>query len=176
MPQRGGRIARRLRLSRRAASVSDEMPRLLATVDARAIALGLATVLGFLSALHVYWAAGGEWGLRNAIPEFHGRPVLAPTPLAALVVAAALAVAAVVPLVRTGVVAAPVPNWAKQGAVIALAAVFFVRAVGDFRFVGFFKRVHGTAFAFWDTRLFSPLCLLIALAFVWIARVAPPPR
>jgi hypothetical protein len=33
--------------------------------------------------------------------------------------------------------------------------------------MGFFKQIHDTGFAYWDTRLFSPLCLLISvLAFL----------
>jgi hypothetical protein len=46
---------------------------------------------------------------------------------------------------------------------------FLLRAVGEFRLVGLFKRIRGTAFARWDTWLFSPLCLLIALAFFFVA-------
>ena len=37
-----------------------------------------------------------------------------------------------------------------------------LRAVGDFRMVGFWKTVRDTPFARWDTRLFSPLCVAIA--------------
>src|SRR4029434_8402130 len=44
-----------------------------------------------------------------------------------------------------------------------LAAVFLGRIVGDFRGFGLFKRMRGTAFAWWDTWLFVPLCLLLAL-------------
>jgi hypothetical protein len=44
-----------------------------------------------------------------------------------------------------------------------MSAVLFLRAVGDFRAVGFSKRVRDTRFAWWDTRLFSPLCLAMAV-------------
>jgi hypothetical protein len=40
-----------------------------------------------------------------------------------------------------------------------LAALFGARAIGERRYVGFFKRVRGTAFAWWDTRVFSPLSI-----------------
>ena len=53
-------------------------------------------------------------------------------------------------------------NGAKR--ILALmAAVFALRAVGDFRCVGFFKRVKDTPFAVWDSRLFSPLCGILSL-------------
>lgn len=46
-----------------------------------------------------------------------------------------------------------------------------VRAVGDFRSVGVFKRVRGTAFARWDSRLYVLLCLAIAAACAVLAAV-----
>lgn len=44
-----------------------------------------------------------------------------------------------------------------------IAGIFFLRAVGEFKLVGFFKRASDTPFAYWDTWLFSPLCLVIAI-------------
>jgi hypothetical protein len=37
------------------------------------------------------------------------------------------------------------------------------RAVGDFNYIGFFKRRRTTAFAGLDTRLYSPLALALGL-------------
>ncbi len=53
--------------------------------------------------------------------------------------------------------------------VFILGVAFLVRAVGEGRLVGFTKRVRGTSFARWDTRLFSPLCLAISYAGLWLA-------
>lgn len=54
------------------------------------------------------------------------------------------------------------PAW--QVMLLRLAAVVFsLRAVGDFRYVGFWKRVKETPFAYWDTRLFSPMCVAVAV-------------
>jgi hypothetical protein len=132
-------------------------------------AFALAAVLAFLSALHIYWAFGGRWGWGAAIPQIDGRPAYTPSRFATLLVALGLAAAAALPLVRTGALAFPVPSWLAQWSAVLLALVFFIRAVGDFRLIGFFKRVRGTHFAFWDTRLFSPLCLLLAAGFVRVA-------
>jgi hypothetical protein len=41
--------------------------------------------------------------------------------------------------------------------------VLLARAIGDGRTLGFTKRVRDTAFARNDTRLFSPLCLFLAV-------------
>ena len=44
-----------------------------------------------------------------------------------------------------------------------MAMIFVLRTLGDFRYVGFTKRIRNTSFAEWDTKLYSPLCLLMAL-------------
>lgn len=44
-----------------------------------------------------------------------------------------------------------------------------LRSIGDFRYVGFFKRARGSRFAELDTRFYSPLCLPLALATAWVA-------
>jgi hypothetical protein len=44
-----------------------------------------------------------------------------------------------------------------------IACIFFARAIGDFNLIGFFKKIKGTKFAIWDNRLYSPLCLIIAI-------------
>jgi hypothetical protein len=41
--------------------------------------------------------------------------------------------------------------------------------VGEFKYVGFFKRVRGTRFATLDTLVYSPLCLLLAAGVAWVA-------
>jgi hypothetical protein len=43
------------------------------------------------------------------------------------------------------------------------------RAVGDFRYVGFFKRVRDSRFATLDTRVYSPLCFVLAAGVAFIA-------
>jgi hypothetical protein len=55
-----------------------------------------------------------------------------------------------------------------------LAAGLFARAVGDFRFLGFFKRVRGTRFATLDYFLYSPICLLLAAGVTLIAHATAP--
>jgi hypothetical protein len=132
-------------------------------------ALALASVLAFLAGLHIYWALGGRWGWGVAIPQVDGRPAFTPSRAATVLVAFGLTVAVAVPLVRAGWFPLPVSPWLSQSAAALLSLVFLLRAVGDFRLVGFFKRVRGTAFAVWDTRLFSPLCLLLAAGFARIA-------
>ncbi|MGR6127766.1 DUF3995 domain-containing protein [Paenibacillus sp. SER-28] len=49
-----------------------------------------------------------------------------------------------------------------------LSCVFILRSIGDFKWVGFFKRKKGTVFAKWDTVLYSPLCFLLGTAILII--------
>jgi hypothetical protein len=53
-------------------------------------------------------------------------------------------------------------------ATLGIACSLFIRAIGDFKFVGFFKVVKSTSFAANDTWIFSPLCLILALVSVLI--------
>jgi hypothetical protein len=43
-----------------------------------------------------------------------------------------------------------------------IPAIFLIRAIGDFKYVGFTKKVKSSTFAELDTKFFSPLCLVIA--------------
>jgi hypothetical protein len=65
----------------------------------------------------------------------------------------------------------PPPNGPAD---VARGSVFVLRAIGEFRLVGFFKSVRGTPFAHWDTWLYSPLSLLIGLGALWLASTSRP--
>ena len=53
-------------------------------------------------------------------------------------------------------------SYTKWGCLI-IAIIFFIRAVGDFNYLGFFKKHTGSQFSKYDTRLSSPLCLFLGL-------------
>jgi Protein of unknown function (DUF3995) len=63
---------------------------------------------------------------------------------------------------------------ATATALVFLAAVMVARFLGDFRYVGVFKRVRGTRFADLDTRLYAPLCLALAVGCASVAVAGPP--
>ncbi|MHC9063421.1 DUF3995 domain-containing protein [Nitrospira sp. CMX1] len=127
------------------------------------IALPLIVTFLTLSLWHVYWLLGGRVGLDAAIPEIDGKPVFQPSAVATFVVAVALALCALLLAATAGLVSLPFPNmlliWLTRG----LAVLLLLRAIGDFRLVGFFKRIRGTRFARLDTAVYSPLCLLLAI-------------
>ena len=135
----------------------------------RGVAMLAAAVLFSLAALHVYWAGGGRWGNDVAIPKRGAQPLFAPAPAATLIVAVLLLAAALVLLGRVGLWGSSIPHWIFVTGSWTLAVVFAARVVGDLRWVGLFKQVRGTPFAWWDTCLYVPLAGLIALAALLVA-------
>lgn len=127
-------------------------------------------ILAAAGALHVYWAAGGRLGVSAVLPEATpGGRAFVPSPLVTGLVAAALFAAALVLLGRLGLWGSPLPGWTFHWGSWGLAAVLFLRAVGDFRYFGFLKKAADTRFARWDSLLFSPLCVFLAFAAALVA-------
>lgn len=122
-----------------------------------------------LSGIHLYWMAGGKKGTLSAIPsdgsELLFRPSIASTGIAA----GGLALAGWIALELGEAVQSPMlPDWLITYGGWVLAGLFLIRSVGDFRWMGFFKKQKGTLFAKWDTVLYSPLCLFICFCLLLI--------
>ena len=135
----------------------------------RLIGVSTAGVLFALSLLHAYWAAGGSWGTAVTIPMSDGKPLFQPSPAATLLVAFLLMSAGLVVLGRLGLWGGALPRWLFVAGDWTLVAVFAARVVGDFKWFGLFKRMNGSAFAWWDTWLYVPLCILLALGCAVVA-------
>jgi len=122
------------------------------------------TLLVLIAATHVYWALGGRAGKSAAIPERNGRPVFQPGAVTTLFVAFALVIAAAIVAIQAGLIWRGAFQPSVRILSVALACVFLARAIGDFRYVGFFKTIVGSRFARLDTYVFSPLCVLLAIS------------
>lgn len=131
-------------------------------------ALILSLVFLALCGLHISWVLAERPRMRGFVPTVDDAPVFEPTPATTLVVAALLAGAAVVSLWRGGWPSVG-PWWVPGYGIWIIAAVFAARAVGDFRYAGFFKRVRDTDFARNDSLVFTPLCVVISALAVWLA-------
>ncbi len=122
-----------------------------------------------LSLLHLYWMVGGRWGMSAVLPESEGRPLIRPGAVAAAVVALLLATAGWLVLEQAGLG----PGWATgplvRTATWGVATVMLARSIGEFRYLGFFKRMKGSRFARLDSLLFSPVALALALGSGWVA-------
>jgi hypothetical protein len=132
----------------------------------------VASVLSALSLLHVYWSLRGRAGNAQVLPERDGKPLFQPGPVSTLVVAALLAVAALLVAQRAGVGPALIPSSLVPLGCWGVSAAFLLRAVGEFRYVGFFKRVRDTSFSRMDTLLYSPLSFCLGLGAGMVALLA----
>jgi len=88
----------------------------------------LTLTLLLLAGVHLYWAAGGRLGKRQAIPEVHGRPAFQPSRLSTVAVALGLILAAFVASLRGFPSGPAVPGWVHRWASLAIA--FFLIAAG----------------------------------------------
>ena len=121
-------------------------------------------ILILLALLHFYWALGYEWGLDKAIPtEIKGQSILNPPKiLTALVGIFLLGFSYIANRLAQG---QPDNIIVYMGWIIGV--LFILRAIGEFKIVGIFKKIKGTLFAKYDTYLYIPLCLFIGYSFIY---------
>jgi len=134
------------------------------------IAIVLVIVLLAVALLHVYWAFGGTWASNAVIPvKVASDRAVMPGPLPTLAVAVGLAGFTSLVVVKAWSLPLVLPVWLARYGVHGIAAIFGLRAIGEFNYVGFFKRRRDTAFARNDTRYYSPLCAIIAILCLVVA-------
>ncbi len=126
-------------------------------------ALVVCATLTLIAVVHFYWAAGGSVGKAGSLPSKDGRPTLSPGPVSTALVGVILLGMAAVVGSTAGLAPSLLPHNALRAASAVLALVFAARAVGEFNYLGFFKRIRGSVFATRDTYFYSPLCLLLAI-------------
>ncbi len=118
-----------------------------------------------LSVLHIYWAFGGGLWIDSVLPtNSSGTKMLNPSMPTTFIVAFGLMFLAFVTAGNQGFLDNYInKKYFRYGSLI-IAIIFLLRAIGEFKYVGFFKTITATQFAINDTQIFSPLCLLIALS------------
>ena len=120
----------------------------------------------FLSLLHVYWAMGGRWAYEGVFPQNPAgeKPLTTqPSIVATLIVAGGLLLFALITLGNGGVFDGWLnPSYFHTGLWV-ITVIFLLRTVGDFKYVGFTKKVKGTLFAQKDSQIYSPLTLGISV-------------
>ncbi len=135
-----------------------------------ALASVLCLVFVTLALWHFRMALWPTFGASGAVPSVGGKPLFVPSPWATGLVGAVLLlfawlVGATAGLVEIGI-SVRVLSWLCD----ALALGLLARAIGEFKYVGFFKRVRDSEFARLDTLLYSPLCLLLAVGVALVGR------
>jgi Protein of unknown function (DUF3995) len=117
-----------------------------------------------IAGFHFYWVFGGKFGSQAVVPAIEGKSVFQPSVLATIIVALAMLVGAFLSWTPNGKTDDKILIYGN----LAIGIVFFIRAIGDFKYVGFFKKIKGTLFAENDSRYYSPLCLMISGIAVFI--------
>jgi hypothetical protein len=116
-----------------------------------------------ISLIHVYWGFGGKWGTGAVFPQLDNVvSTFKPPPIATLVVAGGLLGFALVHAAALGVFTF-ISAYYLGVCLIIIGAIFTLRAIGDFKYVGLFKKRREGAFAQNDTRYYVPLCLVISM-------------
>lgn len=136
------------------------------------LAILLIVIFFGLALIHFYWAIGGQWGFESALPtDEQGVLVLNPKTFDSIVVGVALVLFGVFYWLTFISEKDRFPRWLRKTGMWAIPIVFALRALGDFKYVGFFKQIKSTEFAYLDTVFFSPLCLTIAIiGFVLLSK------
>ena len=138
----------------------------------RNLALFIALIFAVLGLIHFYWAAGGVSG-GAAIPSMAGETVFTPSSFASIIVGLLLLLGMYAFLGRIGYLTFGFPAWLFRLGTAVISLLFLLRAIGEFRYVGFFKSVQDSEFAAWDSYLYSPLCLFIAVSAFLITYFDP---
>jgi hypothetical protein len=133
------------------------------------IAFVAGSLLFSLGAIHIYWGFGGKWGGKAALPaRSDGKPLFQPTRFDTFAVAILLMLAAHLIFTLGSLQKGLFPSWVYVCGGWAIAAVFVIRAIGEFRWLGLFKKHKGSLFARLDTWLYSPLCLVLGVMVLLI--------
>lgn len=119
-----------------------------------------------ISLFHLYWALGGTVGKTESVPVTEkGSLLFQPGFMSCIVVGIGF-------LLMIFLLYLPsldlVPERFSRGILWLVMGVFLLRVIGDFHYVGLFKKVKNTTFSRNDSRYFVPLCFLIALLILVI--------
>ncbi|SDM19187.1 DUF3995 domain-containing protein [Kriegella aquimaris] len=117
-----------------------------------------------LAGIHFNWALGGKWGIDITLPTTaEGQRVLNPKKIESAIVGMGLLSFGLFYLFRLELMPMLLPGWTIKYIGWLVPLIFLARAIGDFKYVGFFRKIKNTAFSKADAKYFSPLCALIGL-------------
>jgi len=128
------------------------------------------TTLIIMGLFHFYWVVGGKIGLDKALPTKDGKLLLNPSKILTTIVGVGLIGFGYIAYVLqfNDLSTMQYSNYYINIGWI-LSAIFTIRAIGEFNAIGFFKKIKETPFAIYDTKYFSPLCLVLGIIFSILA-------
>ncbi|POY39210.1 DUF3995 domain-containing protein [Solitalea longa] len=131
------------------------------------ISIILFLIFLFLAGIHFYWGLGGRWAADAVIPtKGNNVKVFNPKFLECFIVGLGLLAVGLFILTGAGITRFNLSLTFSKYGLWTIAIIFFLRSVGEFKYVGFFKRIKNTKFGRNDTKYYSPLCLLIGVLTV----------
>lgn len=123
-----------------------------------------------LALIHFNWVIGNTWGFDQSLPtDTQGERLFTPGKIDSAIVGFGLTAFGFFYLLQTGFVSIEIPLWIEKYATWIIPAIFLLRALGDFKYLGFFKKIKDTQFGKIDTKFFAPLCLLIGVFGILVA-------
>jgi len=129
----------------------------------KSLSILLFAIFTVLAYFHFYWFFGGVWGLKQAIPTKNKASSLSIPKIATLIVGFVLISFGLIYIIKLKLINVPIPAWIANYIYWFIPSIFIVRAIGEFQYVGFFKKIKNTEFAKADSKIFSPLCLTIGI-------------
>ncbi|QWX82531.1 DUF3995 domain-containing protein [Cellulophaga sp. HaHaR_3_176] len=124
----------------------------------------LISIFSGLAIVHFYWASGGQFGFTTTLPaNEQGVVILNPTPIDSILVGIGLSLFGLFYFFVLKSYKNKFLIFVKNVGLWVIPTIFTLRALGDFKYVGFFKQIKSTEFANLDTIFYSPLCMLVAL-------------
>jgi hypothetical protein len=134
------------------------------------ISIFLLLIFSLLSAIHVFWGMGGRWGFDEALPTNEENvKVINPNFIECYLIGFGLSGFSFIVLTKAKLFPLLFPAWLIDYSLWFIAAVFIIRAIGDFQYVGFFKKIKTTKFGRMDSLYYSPLCLLVGVLTIILA-------
>lgn len=132
----------------------------------------LSTIFLFLSLFHFLWGFGLNLGMENTLPTNEdGKRVLNPKKNDCYIVGIGLLAMASFYFLMLGMFEINLKNWVFSIGQWVIPSIFIVRAIGDFKYVGFSKRIKSTNFSKWASKLYTPLCLFIGVLGYLVAYI-----
>ena len=129
----------------------------------------LSLILFGLGIIHFNWLFGGKFGFAESLPtNENGERVLNPKKIDSALVGLGLTAFGLFYILQSDLTPYNVSEWITEYAGWIIPAIFLLRAIGEFKYIGFFKRIKKTEFGKLDTKFFSPLCLTIGILGILI--------
>lgn len=126
-------------------------------------------IFSALGSIHIYWLFGGKWALKNVIPTKGDQTSTLSIPrFATLIVALILLLFGLLYIVKSRLIHIQIPDLIIKYVYWIIPTIFILRAIGDFKYVGLFKKIKHTEFAKADSKWFVPLCITIGIIGVLI--------